>query len=98
VFSSATVNQVEVHIDGVFQGFASKVDQLLYVLAWNPSLYSRGIHTIQVKASVRFKLLSYVVNVTFFRSKVAGRSLHELKCCVQHYIVLFGIFHVVLLL
>ncbi|XP_023933430.1 transmembrane protein 62 [Lingula anatina] len=50
VFSPGKILSVEVSIDTVQVGFAKQAKGPLYVLAWNPTDYSKGVHTIKVIA------------------------------------------------
>ncbi|XP_053488171.1 transmembrane protein 62 [Ictalurus furcatus] len=50
VFSSAPVTAVYVSVDGEVLGKAECVGGPLYVLGWDPKVYSTGLHTITVKA------------------------------------------------
>ncbi|XP_036450088.1 transmembrane protein 62 [Colossoma macropomum] len=49
VFSAAPVTAVYVSMDGETLGKAVSVGGPLYVLPWDPSLYTTGLHTIRVK-------------------------------------------------
>uniref|UniRef100_A0AAY4BBD1 Transmembrane protein 62 n=1 Tax=Denticeps clupeoides TaxID=299321 RepID=A0AAY4BBD1_9TELE len=48
-FSAAPVAAVYVSLDGVVQGEAQAAGGPLYVLPWDPSLYSSGLHVISVR-------------------------------------------------
>ncbi|MBN3296123.1 TMM62 protein, partial [Amia calva] len=50
VFSEAPVTAVYVSIDGTLLGAAQSLKAPLYVLYWDPQSYSKGLHSIQVKA------------------------------------------------
>ncbi|KAI5102271.1 transmembrane protein 62 [Silurus meridionalis] len=50
VFSQAPVTAVHVSVDGEVLGKAESVGGPLYVLHWDPKIYSTGLHTITVKA------------------------------------------------
>lgn len=52
MFSSAPVTAVYVSVDGEVLGKAECVGGPLYVLGWDPKVYSTGLHTITVKAEV----------------------------------------------
>lgn len=52
VFSAAPVTAVYVSVDGELLGKAVCVGGPLYVLHWDPKLYSTELHTITVKAEV----------------------------------------------
>lgn len=52
VFSAAPVTAVYVSVDGEVLGKAECVKGPLYVLRWDPKVYSTGLHTIAVKAEV----------------------------------------------
>ncbi|XP_062863818.1 transmembrane protein 62 isoform X2 [Trichomycterus rosablanca] len=49
VFSPAPVTAVNVNVNGVALGEALSVGGPLYVLRWDPKMYSTGLHTITVK-------------------------------------------------
>ncbi|KAL7873337.1 hypothetical protein AOLI_G00124080 [Acnodon oligacanthus] len=49
VFSAAPITAVYVSVDGQTLGKALSVGGPLYVLPWDPSLYTTGLHTIRVK-------------------------------------------------
>lgn len=51
-FSAAPVTAVHVRVDDEALGKAVSVGGSLYVLNWDPSLYSAGLHTITVKVEV----------------------------------------------
>ncbi|XP_028828267.1 transmembrane protein 62 isoform X2 [Denticeps clupeoides] len=51
-FSAAPVAAVYVSLDGVVQGEAQAAGGPLYVLPWDPSLYSSGLHVISVRVEV----------------------------------------------
>ncbi|KAI5616782.1 transmembrane protein 62 [Silurus asotus] len=50
VFSQAPVTAVHVSVDGEVLGKAESVGGPLYVLHWDPKIFSTGLHTITVKA------------------------------------------------
>lgn len=52
VFSAAPVTAVYVSVDGEGVGKAEHVVGPLYVLRWDPKVYSTGLHAITVKAEV----------------------------------------------
>lgn len=51
-FSEAPITAVHVSVDGDPLGKGHPAGGPLYVLPWDPSLYLRGLHTIQVKVEV----------------------------------------------
>lgn len=51
-FSEAPITAVRVSIDGDPLGKGHSAGGPLYVLPWDPSLYLKGLHTIQVKVEV----------------------------------------------
>uniref|UniRef100_A0A8C2DPE0 Transmembrane protein 62 n=1 Tax=Cyprinus carpio TaxID=7962 RepID=A0A8C2DPE0_CYPCA len=48
-FSESPITAVHVSVDGVSLGKAFRAGGPLYVLQWNPTLYTTGLHTIRVK-------------------------------------------------
>ncbi|XP_030070368.1 transmembrane protein 62 isoform X1 [Microcaecilia unicolor] len=48
-FSRFAITSVTVKLDGVFSGSAVHVSGPLYVLKWNPSSYSTGLHQIEAQ-------------------------------------------------
>ncbi|KAA0711337.1 Transmembrane protein 62 [Triplophysa tibetana] len=50
-FSESQITYVYVSVDGDTLGKAVRAEGPLYVLPWDPSLYSTGLHTISVKDS-----------------------------------------------
>ncbi|XP_060555631.1 transmembrane protein 62-like isoform X2 [Ruditapes philippinarum] len=48
VFTNGNVNNIEVYIDDKHQGKAQHSDGPLFVLPWQPSLLSPGVHSIRV--------------------------------------------------
>ena len=52
VFSPDPVKSVTITIDGIVMGLAKHVEGPLYVLPWQPSTYSSGLHEISVEAAV----------------------------------------------
>lgn len=53
VFSVAPIREVHVTIDGSPWGIAYPVGGPLYVVPWDPSVFSSGLHTISVMVEVR---------------------------------------------
>lgn len=51
-FSEALITAVHISIDGEPLGKGHWAGGPLYVLPWEPSLYLKGLHTIQVKVEV----------------------------------------------
>lgn len=51
-FSESQITAVYVSVDGSPLGKAVRAKGPLYVLPWDPSLYSTGLHTISVKVEV----------------------------------------------
>lgn len=61
VFSVAPIREVHVTIDGTPWGIAYPVGGPLYVVPWDPSVFSSGLHTISVMVEVEMSL-----SFTFF--------------------------------
>jgi hypothetical protein len=64
VFTNGNVNNIEVYIDDKHQGKAQHSDGPLFVLPWQPSLLSPGVHSIRVVVQVCVHLfLAFIVSM-----------------------------------
>ncbi|XP_013389484.1 transmembrane protein 62-like [Lingula anatina] len=67
VFSPGKILSVEVSIDTVQVGFAKQAKGPLYVLAWNPTDYSKGVHTIKGQTLYTVAMLTALLPLLYFR-------------------------------
>lgn len=51
-FSESAITAVYVSVDGVSLGKAVSAGGPLYVLVWDPTFYTTGLHTVRVKVEV----------------------------------------------
>uniref|UniRef100_A0A673KNP0 Transmembrane protein 62-like n=1 Tax=Sinocyclocheilus rhinocerous TaxID=307959 RepID=A0A673KNP0_9TELE len=84
-FSESPITAVHVNVDGVSLGKAFSAGGPLYVLQWDPTLYTTGLHTIRVKVEVgndlnkpRFLVLN---SSLITRSSNHVAYLEEVCCC-----------------
>uniref|UniRef100_A0A673KJ14 Transmembrane protein 62-like n=1 Tax=Sinocyclocheilus rhinocerous TaxID=307959 RepID=A0A673KJ14_9TELE len=82
-FSESPITAVHVNVDGVSLGKAFSAGGPLYVLQWDPTLYTTGLHTIRVKvensagrSKVREQQFTLEEGLTPRLSSQAWTSLH----------------------
>ena len=64
MFSHVKISSVSVHINNDFLGDAQHVNGPLYVIKWNPAIYTVGLHKIEVSVTVKSHI-TFHINVGF---------------------------------